>query len=56
MNVLPADTAIVALAGAIASDAVPDTFDPAELFDVDVDELAGMLAFIAADRFRRFQG
>ena len=28
---------------------------PAELFDVDVDQLAGTLALIAADRFGRLQ-
>jgi hypothetical protein len=40
----------------IARDAVPDGTDAAELFDVEMDELAGLLAFIAIDRFGRLQG
>src|SRR5919198_1042597 len=48
---LPADTAAVALAGAIASDAVADPFEAAKLLDVDVEELAGFLAFVASYRF-----
>src|SRR5262249_9734894 len=30
--------------------------DPAELFDIQMDELAWVLAFIAMDRFGRLQG
>ncbi len=33
-----------------------DTLEAAELLDVDVDQLAGMLAFVAAHRLGRFQG
>ena len=40
----------VALAGAIAGDAMADAVELAELFDVDVDQLAGLLALVAADR------
>jgi hypothetical protein len=35
------------LPGAIAGDAVADLVEAAELLDVDVDELAGVLAFVA---------
>src|SRR5579863_5290848 len=50
-----AAAATVALAAAIAGDAMADTIDAAKLFDVDVDQLARVLAFIAADGFARFQ-
>ena len=40
---------------AIAGDAVTGALDPGELFDVEVDELAGVLAFITADRRRRLE-
>ena len=33
-------------AGAISGDAMADLLEPAELLDVDVDHLAGMLAFV----------
>jgi hypothetical protein len=39
-----------------SGDAVPDGADPAELFDIEMDEFARMLAFIAPDRFGRLQG
>ena len=39
----------VALAGAVAGDAVSDAVDAAERPDVDVDQLAGPLAFMADD-------
>ena len=32
-----------------------DSVETAELFDVDVDDLAGLLALIAADRLGRLQ-
>jgi hypothetical protein len=47
VDVLPAELALepplvaAALAGAVSADPVPDPRDPAELFDVDVEELAG---------------
>ena len=50
MNELPAHAATVGLAGAIAGDAVANPFKSPELLDVDVDHVAGMLAFVAADR------
>src|SRR6266478_5437487 len=53
MNELPADAAAVALAGAVAGDAVADAVEASELLDVDVDHLAGVLALIAADRLDR---
>src|SRR5438067_5941392 len=52
---LPADAAAVALAGAIAGDAVADPVETTELFDIDVDHLAGRGALIAARRLGRLQ-
>ncbi len=46
----------VALTFAVAGDAVADAVDPAELFDVEVDQLAGMLALIAAHRRYELEG
>ena len=42
MDELPADAAAVALAGAVAGDAMADPVETAELFDIDVDHLAGV--------------
>ena len=56
MDELPADAAAVALAGAVAGDAVADPIELAELFDVDVDQLARPLALISARRLGRLQG
>ena len=56
MDVLPTDAAAVALSPAIAGDAVADAVDPSELFDVDMDQFAGMFALVAADWFGRLQG
>ena len=52
MDELPAD-AVVAVdhARPPSGDAVPDTADPAELLDVDMDEFARVLALITPDRF-----
>jgi len=44
---------VVALA--IAGDAMAGAFDPGQLLDVEVDELAWMSAFVAADGQRRLQ-
>ena len=44
MQVFPAGAALVALARAVAADAMADAVDAAELPDVDVDQLAGILA------------
>jgi hypothetical protein len=43
------------LAGAFAGDAMTSTADPPELFDVEMDELAGMLALVAVGRLKRVQ-
>ena len=56
MDELPAD-AMVAIdrAGIPPGDAMSHRADPAELLDVEVDKLAGVLALIAADRLGRLQ-
>src|SRR5258708_18138243 len=43
----------IALASAIAGDAVSEAIDPAELLDVDVDELARVLPLVATHRLGR---
>jgi hypothetical protein len=45
----------VALASAITGDAVSNAIDPAELLDIDMDQLAGMLALVAAGRLGRLE-
>jgi hypothetical protein len=50
-----AAAAPVALAAAIASDAVADAIDAPELLDIDVDQLARSLALISTDRLDRFE-
>src|SRR5215212_9611987 len=55
MEELPADAAAVALAGAVAGNAVAYLIELAELFDVEVDHLAGQLALISAGRLGRLQ-
>src|SRR5882757_3178288 len=52
---LPADAATVALAGPIAGDAVTDLVETTELFDIDVDHLAGSGPLITAHRLGRRQ-
>jgi hypothetical protein len=52
---LPADAAAVALAGAITGDAVANPLEAAELFDVEVDHLAGRCALVADHRYGRLQ-
>ena len=47
---------LLALASAVAGDAMADAFEAAELLDVDVDQLAGMLALVTAHRLGRLQG
>ena len=47
--------AIMALASAIAGDAVADSIEFDELFNVDVDQIAGMIALLPPDRLGRFQ-
>jgi hypothetical protein len=53
---LPADAAGPALPGSLAGDAVADALETAELLDVDVDQLAGVLALVAPDRLGRLEG
>src|SRR5215471_3230828 len=55
MDILPTDAAAVALAGAIAGDAVADAVEAAELFDIDVEQFAEPLTLVAADGFGRFE-
>lgn len=43
MDVLPADAAAVALTGPIPCDAMADLVEVAELLDIEVDHVAGML-------------
>src|SRR5258708_3075640 len=52
---LPADAAAVALAGAVAGDAVTDPVEAAELLDIEMDHLAGVLALVTDHRRRRLQ-
>jgi hypothetical protein len=56
VDILPAGAAAVALTGAVAGDAVAYLIELAELFDVDVDHLAGLLALVSAGWLGRFQG
>ena len=57
MDELPAGAAAGRVAlPAVAGDAVADPLEAAELLDVDVDQLAGMLALVAADRLGRLEG
>ena len=49
MQVFPAGAALAALAVAVAGDAMADTVDAAELLDVEVDQLARVLALVADD-------
>ena len=45
----------IALAATIAGDAVADGIETAELFDVDVDDLAGRGAFVARPGLLRLE-
>ena len=55
-NSQPAPAARVPALRAVAGDAVAEPLEAAELLDVDVDQLAGMLALVAADRLGRLEG
>src|ERR1700733_1345525 len=55
MQVFPADASALALSFAIAGNPVPGALETAELFDIDMDQLAGTFALIAAHRLGRFQ-
>jgi hypothetical protein len=52
---IPASAAALVRTRPIAGDAVADTLETPELFDVDVNDLAWVLALIAALRFGRLQ-
>jgi hypothetical protein len=41
---------------AIAGDAVTELLEAAQLFDIDVDDFAGVLPFVTPDRLGRLQG
>ena len=57
MNELPTDAVMtVDRAGISPSDAMSNRADPAELLDIDVDELTRLLSFVAPDWFSRLQG
>src|SRR5436853_3482812 len=47
---LPPDAPALAVPRSIAGDAMADPVEAAELFDIDVDQFAGMLALVAAHR------
>src|SRR3954466_2001820 len=47
---LPSDAPALALTGSITGDAMADPVEAAELFDIDVDQFAGMLTLVAANR------
>jgi len=55
VDVLPADPAAVALAGAILGDAVADPVKAAQFLDVDMDHLAGSVSFVSPHRFAGFE-
>jgi len=55
VDVLPADATAATLFAAAADDAMADLIEPAEFFNVDVDEFAGVLTLVAAHRLGRFQ-
>ena len=50
MHIFPSDSAGVALAGAVAGDPMADAIELAELFDVDVEDLAWGGSLVAAHR------
>ena len=50
MDELPAFAAALVRTTPVAADAVADAIKSAELFDVDVDQFAGMFALVAAHR------
>lgn len=56
MDELPTYAPAVALAIAVPGDAVTDPVEAAELFDVDVDHLAGPGPLVATHRRNRLKG
>ena len=55
VNVLPTDASAVALSRAVPGNAMTDPIETAELFDVEVDHLTRMIAFIAPHWLDRLQ-
>ena len=56
MDELPADAVVTIDRASMSSgDAVAHRADPAELFDIEMDEFARVLPFIATDRFGRLE-
>ena len=55
VDILPTHPAAVALSSTVACDAVADPIELAQFFDVDVDELARLVALIALRRLGRFE-
>src|ERR1700712_4027145 len=56
VEVFPAGPAALALAGAVAGDAMTRPFEAPELLDVDVDQVTRPLALVAAHRLGPVQG
>src|SRR3954466_4765028 len=52
---LPSDAPALALPRSIAGHAMADAIEATELFDIDVDQFAGMLTLVAANRRGRFK-
>src|SRR3954463_6222909 len=52
---LPSDAPALALTGSVAGDAMADPVEAAELFDIDVDQFAGLFALVAANRRGGFE-
>src|SRR5215212_6483206 len=52
---LPSDASAFALTGSIAGDAMADPVEAPELFDIDVDQFAGVFALVAANRRGGFE-
>jgi hypothetical protein len=55
MHELPADPAAVGLAGAVPGDPVADMIEAPQPLNVQVDEITGVIALVAAHGFRRLQ-
>jgi hypothetical protein len=55
VDILPTHPAVVALSSAIAGDAVANLIEFAELFDVDMDELPGLLTLVTTERLGWFK-
>src|SRR3954451_17237799 len=52
---LPSDAPVLALPRSVAGDAMADPVEAAQLFDIDVDQFAGMFTLVAAHRRRGFK-